>query len=108
LTDKGCRVLTIEEARLRKRRADEKLEADVWKQQCLEKRQEKAFEQAIIESPMGSIYEAQAVESLLFQNNELLSGSDTGRVFGWKFSSPSFLLSHPKIDLNIISIRSLS
>ena len=44
-TDKGCRVLTIEEARLRKRRAEEKLEGDVWKQQCLEeKRQEKAFE----------------------------------------------------------------
>ena len=28
LTDKGCRVLTIEEARLRKRRAEEMLEAD--------------------------------------------------------------------------------
>jgi len=59
LTDKGCRVVTIEEARLRKGRAEEKLEADVQKQQCFEeKRQEKAFEQAMIESPMGGIYEA--------------------------------------------------
>ena len=56
-----------------------------------EKRQEKAFEQAMIESPMDVIYGAQAAaesESLLFQNS--LSGSDTGGVFGWKFSSPSF------------------
>jgi len=60
LTEKGCRVLTIEEARLRERRAEEKLEADTQKQQRLEgKRQEKAFEQAMIESPMGDIYEAQ-------------------------------------------------
>ena len=43
LTDKGCRVLTIEEARLRKRRVEERLEADTQKQQRLEgKRQEKA------------------------------------------------------------------
>ena len=35
--------------------------ADAQKQQCLEeKRQEKAFEQAMLESPMGGIYEAQA------------------------------------------------
>jgi len=61
LTDKGCRVLTIEEARLRKGWAEEKLEADVQKQQCLkEKRQEKAFEQAMVESLMGGIYEPQA------------------------------------------------
>ena len=61
----------------------------------LEKRQGRAFEQAMIESLMDDIYEAQAAaesESLLFQNS--LSGSDTG----WKFSSPRFLLSHPKID----------
>jgi len=57
----------------------------------LEKRQGKAFEQAMIESLMDDIYEAQAAaesESLLFQNS--LIGSDTGGVFGWKFSSPSF------------------
>ena len=60
---------------MRKRRADEKLEADVQKQQCLEEKwQDKAFEQAMIESPIGGICEAQAaaeLESLLFQNNEL-------------------------------------
>jgi len=40
---KGCCVLTIEEARLRKRRVEERLEADTQKQQRLEgKRQEKA------------------------------------------------------------------
>ena len=38
LTDKGCRVFTIEEARLRKRRAEEKLEAGVQKQQRLEEK----------------------------------------------------------------------
>jgi len=36
LTDKGCRVLTIEEARLRKRRVEERLEADTQKQQRFE------------------------------------------------------------------------
>ena len=85
LTDKGCRVLTIEEARLRKRRAEKKLEADVQKQQRLEKRQEKAFEQAMIESPMGGIYEARAAaepgESIVFKTMNSLSGSDTGRAF---------------------------
>ena len=58
LTNKGCRVLTIEEASLRKKRAEERLEADTQKQQRLEgKTQEKAFEQAMVESPMGGIYE---------------------------------------------------
>ena len=87
LTDKGCRVLTSEEARLRKRRAEEKLEADVQKQQRLEvKRQEKAFEQAMNESPMGGIYEAQAAaepgESVVFKTMNSLGGSDTSGVFG--------------------------
>ena len=57
----------------------------------LEKRQGKAFEQAMIESPMDGICEVQAAaesESLLFQNS--LSGSYTGGVFGWKFSSRVF------------------
>jgi len=36
--------------------------ADAQKQQRLEKRQEKAFEQAMLESPMGGIYKAQAAE----------------------------------------------
>jgi len=62
-----------EEARLRKRRAEERLEADTQKQQRLEgKRQEKAFEQAMVESPMGDIYEAQPAaepgESVIFKN----------------------------------------
>jgi len=51
------------------------LEADVQKQQCLkEKRQEKAFEQAMIESPMGGFMKhkrLQSLESLLFRCNKL-------------------------------------
>ena len=96
MTDKGCRVLTIEEARLRKRLVEEKLEADVQKQQRLEEKwQEKAFEQAMIEFPVGGIYEAQAAaepgESVVFKTMNLLSGSgcgpggesnDTSGVFG--------------------------
>jgi hypothetical protein len=67
LTDKGTRVITLEKAQSRKRRAEEKLEASTLKQQCMEeKRQEKAFEQAILEGPMGGIYEAQ----LAAENNE--------------------------------------
>ena len=72
------------------------MEADVQKQQRLvEKRQEKAFEQEMIESPMGGIYEAQAAaepgESVVFKTMNLLSGSgrgpggesnNTGGVFG--------------------------
>ena len=72
------------------------MEADVQKQQRLvEKQQEKAFEQAMIESPMGGIYEAQAAaepgESDVFKTTNLLSGSgrgpggesnDIGGVFG--------------------------
>ena len=59
------------------------MEADVQKQQRLvEKRQEKAFEQAMIESPMGGIYEAQAAaepgESVVFKTMNLLSGSGRG------------------------------
>ena len=98
------------------------MEADVQKQQHLEeKRQEKAFEQAMIESPMGGIYETQAAaepgESIVFKTMNLLSGSDrgpggesndTGGVFGAsvvEVLNPSFSLSHPKRDLSIISIR---
>ena len=59
------------------------MEADIQKQQRLEeKRQEKAFEQTMIESPMGGIYEAQAAaepgESVVFKTMNLLSGSSRG------------------------------
>lgn len=79
MTDKGYRVLTIEEARLRKRRAEEKLEANTQKQQRLEgKRQEKAFEQAMIKSPMGGIYEAQLAaepgKSVVFKTMNSVTG----------------------------------
>jgi hypothetical protein len=74
LTEKGTRVITLEEAQSRKRRAEEKLEASTLKQQRMEeKRQEKAFEQAILEGPMGGIYEVQPAaenndsESIVFR-----------------------------------------
>ena len=87
LADKGCRVLTMEEARVRKRRAEEKLEANVQKQQRLdENRQEKAIEQAMMESPMGGIYEAQAAaepgESDVFKTINPPNGLNTNSVFG--------------------------
>ena len=64
----------------------------------LEKRQGKAFEQAMIESLMDDIYEAQAAaesESLLFQNS--LIGSDTGGVFIWlEVLKPEFFIVAPE------------
>ena len=91
------------------------MEADVQKQQRVEeKRQEKAFEQAMIESPMGGIYEAQAAvepgESVVFKTMNSLSGSDTGGVFGAsvvEVLKPEFFLSHLKRDLRVISIKFL-
>jgi len=60
-----------------------------------EKRQEKAFEQAMIESPMDGIYEAQAAaesESLLFQTRS------ADQILVEYLVGSCFLLSHPKID----------
>jgi len=79
LTERGTRVITVEGAQSRKRWAEEKLEASTLKQQRMEeKRQEKAFEQAILEGPMGGIYEAQPYaendESIVFRTMKLRGG----------------------------------
>ena len=56
------------------------MEADVQKKQRLEeKRQEKAFEQAMIESPVGGIYKRlQNQESVVFETMNLLCGLGRG------------------------------
>jgi len=104
LTNKGCRVLTIEEARLRKKLAEERLEADTQKQQRLEgKRHEKDFEQAMVESPMGGIYEAQPAaepgESVIFKTmNSATGGLGPDGIFGAsavEFLNPEFFAVAP-------------
>jgi len=78
----------MKEVRLRKRRTEEKLEADTQNQQRLEgKWQEKVFEQAMIESPMGGIYEAQPLaepgKSVIFKTINSVTGElGTDGVFG--------------------------
>ena len=59
ITDKGTRVLTIAEAQERKQKAEEKMVAELQKQERLEqKRQEKALHEAMLSSPIGPLYEA--------------------------------------------------
>ena len=73
---------------MRKKLAEERLEADTQKQQRLEgKRQEKDSEQAMVEPPMGGIYEAQPAaepgESVIFKTmNSATGGLGPDGVFG--------------------------
>jgi hypothetical protein len=67
-----------------------KIEAEVLKQQRLEgKRQQKAFEQAVIESPIGGIFEAQAAaepgESASFKTMSSLTGASVVGVLKPEF-----------------------
>lgn len=58
ITDKGTRVLTIAEAQERKQKAEEKMVAELQKQERLEqKRQDKALHEAMLSSPIGQLYE---------------------------------------------------
>jgi len=75
-----------------------------------------SLEQAMIESPVGGIYEAQPQaaepgESVIFKTMNSVTGElGPGGIFGAsvvEVLKPEFLLSHLKRDLRVISIKFL-